>query len=694
MHATYNDRAVLRKSRISTFGPVDGLLSAVRNIGLSRFIVTRLLFFAGLSLCGWSANAAAQQSYTATWNESPKSVQDTGASGSQSDWKAGADPETEVTGDSLPRTQSAASILRQISPTDDDIPPSPPERTGTSSERTHHERDRPAAWPVRSADSPMVIPATPSEATFTNLAAQIQDERMPTRHLAPEHRPPQHAPPQYAPSQPSGQHPSPQHFNENHTSPRFANSGEWARESHHSGNEIRPASFDQRDTITDSTSRERKLDQAKSLVSKYSLDHFADSLPGRSVSLLEMVQLPLSPHQRAEMVAFYWEAWGRWAELRAVEEYSKWLSSIQSANAPGDRELLDAAKSLAHNQHHTARMELTRYQARLQGFYSTGYQPQPAGVALPLPSDLPLVQNYVTNYQLYRNYRSMPAHFQNIDQVLPETLQLIVNQAETVQLATQAANQQRVSLQNGQSSLGSVLEAGRIWRVAELELVRSVITYNRIIADYALNVTDHSHPPETVVAMLITRPETANPPHVSNQTRTERSVLEAAPAHLADSSPDFRVRPSSLSSQLSQPVTRTGNHLNPEPFRASGGTGNMGMGETGELGKMGALDHSTELPRTHLGSGPPEFAPQGLRASHPAANDDNAGRPLAPVEGGANMPASLPPSTFNPPADPPGNFGGSFPAANPPSSQPTTSSTFGDFNPSSGPVTPPPSFRN
>ena len=103
----------------------------------------------------------------------------------------------------------------------------------------------------------------------------------------------------------------------------------------------------------------------------------------------------------------------------------------------------------------------------------------------------------------------MPVNLRGIDQILPKQLQLIADRAKTVNVAKSAANQMAQALSNRQTTLQSVLEAARDWRISEKKLVGSVVSYNQAIADYALTVAQGYQSPQAVAAMLIAKPKTS-----------------------------------------------------------------------------------------------------------------------------------------------------------------------------------------
>ncbi len=187
-----------------------------------------------------------------------------------------------------------------------------------------------------------------------------------------------------------------------------------------------------------------------------------------------------------------------------------WLQSISGAKNQSEQVMLNAAKQAAANQALSREIQLGKSQLKLQqlvpALRSVNNQTNGSGQAngqfqLPLPSDLPWVGKYATNYQQYQN--RMPQRLQGIDEMLPKAYELLTNRAETVETAKSAANQAKTAYLQGRTALANVLESARIWQESERSLIASVVSYNQAIADYALNLRQDINQPERVVAMLL-----------------------------------------------------------------------------------------------------------------------------------------------------------------------------------------------
>ena len=243
------------------------------------------------------------------------------------------------------------------------------------------------------------------------------------------------------------------------------------------------------------------VELAKTLIARYALGNFSGTLPGEPIKLVEILRQPISTQQRRPLVHRYWETYYDWATLVASQQYEQWLNRVPVASSQADKSMLEAARVVARNKVLAAEIQLGKSQSGLMQYLTNR-----GSDFLPLPNDLPLIQKYKTNYELYRSHRLMPTSLRGIDQVLPKTLDLIGKRAEAVRVANLAADQMIAGLSRRQTTLATALEAGRIWRAAEQDLVASVTSYNQAIADYSLTVSQGYQTPEQIVAMLIAKP--------------------------------------------------------------------------------------------------------------------------------------------------------------------------------------------
>jgi hypothetical protein len=258
-------------------------------------------------------------------------------------------------------------------------------------------------------------------------------------------------------------------------------------------NLVRPTTFTQ-----PVPPKKRSTDLAKTLMARYAVDNFSGALPGQPVKMLEMLQQPISTEQRRPMVNQFWLTYYDWANKISDQQFEQWLNRIPAATSAADKAMIDAAKAIAKNRTLSAEIQLGKSQSQLMQ-----YMPNRQSNLLPLPNDLPLIQNYRTNYEAYKSQRMLPVSLLGIDEMLPKTLELIKQRADAVRVAKSAADTVISALSTRQSTIATVLEAGDVWRKAEHDLIASVVDYNQAIGDYSLSIPHGYQAPEQVVKMLI-----------------------------------------------------------------------------------------------------------------------------------------------------------------------------------------------
>lgn len=240
------------------------------------------------------------------------------------------------------------------------------------------------------------------------------------------------------------------------------------------------------------------LQLARDLIDRYAVEQSATELPGRPTTLFELFQQPMDLSQRRPMVHHYWESFYDWANHVNNQRFLGWLQQIPKQTNQVENQMLEAALMVARNRVLASEIQLGKSQASLRQ-----YAPNLAPELMPLPSDLPLIQKYKTNYELYKSYRALPQELTGIDKMLPKTLDLIQKRAETVQVAENSARQALQALKGRQTTLATTLEAGRLWLTSERDLISSVTNYNHAIGDYALSITQGYQSPDRMVAILI-----------------------------------------------------------------------------------------------------------------------------------------------------------------------------------------------
>lgn len=220
------------------------------------------------------------------------------------------------------------------------------------------------------------------------------------------------------------------------------------------------------------------------------------TLNGQPTGLLDMLATG-DMTRRKELIQQYWKTYAAWAEYRFAIDELRWIQQFGTVRTEVDRLTLEAAQSAAHDAVSARQLELSQQQHLLNQFVSG-----PPSEMLPLPSDMPLVTRYRTNFRLYAAERTMPENLRMIDLWLPQQQQLIGDRAATVQRCRSAMQQASRAVSQGQP-VASMLQTIALCRDCHSSFVDTVVDYNLKIADYAISVQPNQHAPEQVVAMLI-----------------------------------------------------------------------------------------------------------------------------------------------------------------------------------------------
>ncbi len=287
---------------------------------------------------------------------------------------------------------------------------------------------------------------------------------------------------------------------------------------------------------------------AKELISRYSLEEYENPVPGQPVNLVDFFQQPLTLERRSMLVRQYWETYFDWANYVAAERYSQWLKRVPVPESTSEQALLTAVEAVVANDVMAAEVKLLKSQAVLAQFWPGSSQ----NLVNPIPNDLPLIQRYNTNYELYLSRRLVPTKFRGIDRVLPKMLALIERRAEAVGYSKSAADRILVSTQS--EHLLTTLEAGKVFYTAECNLIESVVSYNRAIGDYALSVATQPKSAAEVVEMLIAKVP------VSSTTKNviPADVLPPAEANSSDVSTSVISNPKSPAASIAKAIDFTG----------------------------------------------------------------------------------------------------------------------------------------
>ncbi|MEM7785219.1 MAG: hypothetical protein AAF623_17855 [Planctomycetota bacterium] len=352
--------------------------------------------------------------------------------------------------------------------------------------------------------------------------------------------------------------------------------------------------------------KKRTTRLANDLIDRYSVENYRGPLPGVPVKLVDLMKQQPSINQRQTLVHDYWDAYYDWASLLAARNYAQWLESA-TARTQAETQLLSAAKLHAANQVTANEIELGKSQAKLIRFQTNNNE------MLPLPSDQPLIKRYRTNYTYFQSVRRLPESLRGIDQILPSTLELIADQADAVQLSKAAADQVMSGNRGGTLSTAVLIEAGRLWRNCENDLILSVVNYNHSIAEYALNVTNTRQSPDSIVAMLIGEPKSRMVDRLASPVRTASNNM----------------MPDSRSSRPDTSVLNNG-VSNSRPGFERPNTASPNQGLPGNRPAAG-----TEFGGSGLGgqSSPP-FNPSSLPQRNPASSSPRGGSPFGGNGGG------------------------------------------------------------
>jgi hypothetical protein len=250
-------------------------------------------------------------------------------------------------------------------------------------------------------------------------------------------------------------------------------------------------------TYTDATSS-LDLSTAKSMVQTYNLSGVDDPLPGSPLSVVDLLLAAPIPN-RVKAINQYWETYFDWAVVINRSEHLRWLNQLPAPRNLADQSLLQVAKREASDLMLAAEIQLARSQSKLAQFATRSD-------VLPLPSDLPLVSRYKTHYEWYDSRHLIPARLKGVDRILPATLQLIAQRADTIHAIQSAMNQTQSALNSGQTSVATLLQLADTWQSSMEGFTASVVNYNQAIADYVFAVTPIDKPVNEIAAMLVSRP--------------------------------------------------------------------------------------------------------------------------------------------------------------------------------------------
>ena len=267
------------------------------------------------------------------------------------------------------------------------------------------------------------------------------------------------------------------------------------------------------------------LGPARQLVNRFDLENHT-TVPGTPVSLFEMLSQPIAIQQRDSLIHQYWETYYDWAALVVAQEHQAWAQSLPTNVSAAEQLMVQAEQRLAQDRLLAAQIQMGKSQSRLLDFFVNSR----ADDFLPLPNDRPTIFPYDTHYEQERKRRTLPSSLRGIDQMLDGTNRLIAMRANTVNAARQARSQLLAAVPARQTTLASVIQAGELCRVAELDLVASVVNYNQAIGNYMATAFP-STPAESLVTSLLgsswkTRAQNRQASRVQNTTDWVRNASQ------------------------------------------------------------------------------------------------------------------------------------------------------------------------
>ncbi len=282
---------------------------------------------------------------------------------------------------------------------------------------------------------------------------------------------------------------------------------------------------------------------AKNLMSQFSVNSVSQPLPGQPIAMQEILQLT-PPQNRTAMVNQYWATYQAWCEMICSARHVDALKQIIRPNNPAEKSLLNTAQSIATNELLAAEIQLTKAQSKLQRFIPNSQH----DLVLPLPSDQPLITSYTTHYDYYASRRAIPNDIRNIASSLPTMLKLVTQQALTAHNSKSSMEQIRTFVQGGQAPISEVLQAVQMWSDANKHVVRSVVDYNRSIANYSLNIMGSGKSVEQLTLALVGKPNQQSAPTLNPNVRQATLPQEFQQNRMAtptpsNPSPSFNARP-------------------------------------------------------------------------------------------------------------------------------------------------------
>lgn len=209
--------------------------------------------------------------------------------------------------------------------------------------------------------------------------------------------------------------------------------------------------------------------------------------------------------QHRQMVDTYWrlaaavcEFHLRHAEFEQYEELARALATRATGR---DATALASGLETARAKRAAARVQAMTLQVELARLLD-----DPHGKQLPIPVDVPHTASYNTFYERIYTNRTAPADAYRIHKVLPAVQETITAEAKSVLAALDYLEATVAEFQADRVSLAEVISAQNAWAERQLAFVRSVESYNRDIARYALPLAPAGADPNRLAGMLIKSP--------------------------------------------------------------------------------------------------------------------------------------------------------------------------------------------
>jgi len=243
--------------------------------------------------------------------------------------------------------------------------------------------------------------------------------------------------------------------------------------------------------LPSATSAESLLQEALSVPER-------DGIRGAPVALKSLLGQTTIGTRRLEAVAAYWRLAHAIAAYHYALDEQRLLMSLSAANGRDDQATLAAAQATARAERAEAHLAAVGAQQALAEVASSA-----PGTEWPLPADPPFAGAYRMYFKELNERGAAASDLRHVDETLPVIHELIGAQAEAVVAAGTARNQVQRAYEQGQASLGQLLDAHERLRRHRRAFLTAVEKYNGQIARYALSVTLPAATGERVVGMLI-----------------------------------------------------------------------------------------------------------------------------------------------------------------------------------------------